>query len=229
MNNWSNIAQSSLYPFTCFICNQAGHNELDLCQPCLLDLHPIELRCNICDIELTTESSTCGRCLQTTPYFDRITTLYRYDGIAQFLIQSLKFQSKHSCARTMGTLMARHFNKLGKQPDALIAVPLHPKRLRERGFNQSTYIARYIHKELNIPLIHQALKRVVNTTSQATLKAAERRKNLNNAFYYEATGKIKSVAIIDDVVTTGATANEIAKTLKQQGVQRVEIWAFARA
>jgi ComF family protein len=155
--------------------------------------------------------------------------LYQYEGIAPFFIQSLKFKSKHSCARTMGKLMAQKIRTLNKKPDALIAVPLHPKRLRERGFNQSEEIADYLHEELGIPIAHQSLKRIVHTSSQASLKAMERRKNLKNAFSYEGDSSIKSVAIIDDVVTTGSTANEIAKTLKKQGVERVEIWAFARA
>jgi len=229
MDNWSNIIHSSLYPSTCFICDQQGHNELDLCQSCLRDLKSVELSCAVCDIELTTESSICGRCLNTTPSFDQIVSLYQYEGIAQFLIQSLKFQAKHSCARTIGKLMAQHIKTLDKNPDALMVVPLHSKRLIERGFNQSELIAQYIHDELGTPLIHHHLKRVVNTTSQTTLKASERRKNLRNAFRYDPPHGIKSVAIIDDVVTTGSTANEIAKTLKKHGVQHVEIWAFARA
>jgi len=229
MNNWSNIIQSKLYPSTCFICDQPGYNELDLCQQCLQDLNSATRSCIICDIALTTESSICGRCLKKPPSFDSITSLYQYEGIAQFLIQSLKFQAKHSCARTMGLLMAQHIKALNKQADALMPVPLHAKRLNERGFNQSELIAQYIQKAIGVPLIQHSLKRVVNTTSQATLKANERRKNLKNAFSYSSTQNIQSVAIIDDVVTTGSTANEIAKTLKKQGVQRVEIWAFARA
>jgi ComF family protein len=129
----------------------------------------------------------------------------------------------------MGKLMARHFTQLNKQPDLLLAVPLHAKRLRERGFNQSELIVQYIQKALDAPLNQHSLKRVVNTASQTTLKAPERRKNLKNAFHYTPVKDINSVAIIDDVVTTGSTANEIAKTLKKQGVQHVEVWSFARA
>ncbi|MGB0320122.1 MAG: ComF family protein [Cycloclasticus sp.] len=125
--------------------------------------------------------------------------------------------------------MAHYFKSLKKNPDALIAVPLHPKRLRRRGFNQCDLIAQHIHHELGIPLIHNQLKRIINTQSQVTLTAKERQKNLNNAFRYLPAHDIKTIALIDDVVTTGSTANEIAKTLKKQGVQQVEIWAFARA
>ncbi|MFT6217976.1 MAG: ComF family protein [Cycloclasticus pugetii] len=125
--------------------------------------------------------------------------------------------------------MGQHFKTLEKLPDALIAVPLHPKRLKERGFNQAELIAQHIHKELNIPLVSPDLTRIINSTSQTSLKASERRKNLKNAFCYEPSIELRSIAVIDDVVTTGSTANEIAKTLKKKGVQQVEIWAFARA
>jgi len=228
LNNCLNIAQSHIYPFTCFICNQAGHNS-DLCHACSQDLHQVEQTCPICDIELTTDSNACGRCLKTTPHFDKITSLYRYEGTAAFLIQSLKFKAQHSCAKIMGELMADHMANLNKQPDALMAVPLHPKRLRERGFNQSHFLTEYLKKHLNIPDHSDCLTRIVNTSSQSSLKAPERRSNIKNAFRYEPIKGINSVAIIDDVVTTGSTADEIAKTLKSQGVERVEIWAFARA
>tara|TARA_R110002074_G_scaffold145034_1_gene293165 strand:+ start:37373 stop:38107 length:735 start_codon:yes stop_codon:yes gene_type:complete len=229
LNNWFLSAQSCVYPYTCFICNQPGHHGIDLCDACLAELPRIEQACTICNIVLTTDSSICGRCLKKTPYFDRITTPYRYHGTARFLIQSLKFQAKHSCAKIMGELMARHIKTLDKKPDALVSAPLHPKRLAARGFNQSDFISQWLQRELQIPLLHQPLKRVINTSSQASLNAAERRKNIRNAFRYQAKGDFRSIAIIDDVVTTGSTANEMAKTLKKAGVERVEVWAFARA
>jgi len=229
MNNCSDLIQSSLYPHTCFICDQAGSDSLDLCLNCLQDLKINKHSCVICDIELTTDNSTCGKCLKTTPHFDQVSTLYRYEGIAQFLIQSLKFQTKHCCAKIMGTLMAEHFKHLDEKPDAIMAVPLHTQRIIERGFNQSEQIAQHLHKQLGIPTFQNSLTRTINTASQASLNAIERRKNIKGAFRYKALKDIESVAIVDDVVTTGSTANEIAKTLKKAGVKRVEIWAFSRA
>ncbi len=129
----------------------------------------------------------------------------------------------------MGHLMAKQFKQHHLMPDAIIAVPLHPKRLRQRGFNQAEEIARYIHQAINIPLVNQQLKRIINTVNQTSLSAAERQKNIRGAFLFSPQSKANFIAIIDDVVTTGSTANEIAKVLKKAGVKRVEIWAFARA
>jgi len=229
LDNWSKLAQCNLYPATCFICNNPGHAQMDLCQPCLQELQTIPSSCSVCGVEISQSDSLCGKCLKTKPYFDKVITPYRYQGTARFLIQSLKFQKKHCCARIMGTLMAQHISRQETKTDALIAVPLHPTRLKERGFNQSEEMAQYLHKQLNIPVMHSTLKRTINTVSQASLQAPERRKNLKNAFHYQQKEGVHSVAIIDDVVTTGSTANEIARTLKQAGVKHVEVWAFARA
>jgi len=229
MNDWLKKAQQCVFPAHCFICNHAGHDSLDLCAACLQDLIPLEQSCSICSIELTTQQHICGRCLQSTPNFDRVEALYRYQGHAQFLIQQLKFHSKYCCAKIIGTLMASHLNLLNKAPDALMAVPLHKKRMIERGFNQSELIAQHLHQQLNIPLLSSHVKRIRHTDNQSSLSANERRKNIHQAFSYRSAANINSVAIIDDVVTTGSTANELAKTLKKAGVKHVEVWVFARA
>lgn len=230
MNNWSNKIQSVLYPYTCFICNQAGDKQIDLCNACFEDLTPISICCDVCGIKMNTQQShTCGKCLKKTPYFDKIRTLYEYEDASKKLVQSLKFNAKYSCARIIGQLMGDHFKQHPLTVDALIAVPLHKKRLRERGFNQADLIIRHLQHQLTIPVHHHLCTRAINTVSQTTLKAEQRRKNLKNAFRCKPLEQINSIAVIDDVVTTGSTANEIAKTLKKAGAKRVEIWAFARA
>ncbi|ORU89436.1 MAG: phosphoribosyltransferase [Cycloclasticus sp. symbiont of Poecilosclerida sp. M] len=230
MNNWLNFIQLIFYPYTCFSCNAAGHNRLDLCGACLGDFIENKNSCDSCDAPLPKNiNGTCGKCLKNPPHFDKAVGLYAYQGLPRFLIQSLKFNAKYSCARTIGLLIAARMKNQALMPSALIAVPLHPIRHRERGFNQSEKIAHYLQRELNIPLLHNACKRTINTTSQTHLKAHERKKNLNKAFSFTLDKPLDFVAVIDDVVTTGSTANEIAKTLKKAGVKRVEIWAFARA
>jgi len=108
-------------------------------------------------------------------------------------------------------------------------VPLHKKRLRKRGFNQALEIARPIAKTLNIPMEKYAIKRAKQTEAQSLLNAAERKKNLRHSFSLIKPITAKHVVIIDDVVTTGATVFELADLLKKSGVERVGVWAVARA
>ena len=230
MNKWPNKIQNQLYPLTCFMCNQAGHDNLDLCKPCLDDLIIQGNCCDCCGVELTlTGVSLCGKCIKKRPSFDKISTLYQYHDSTQHLIHSLKYNAKYSCARTLGKLMARHFREHKHQPDALIPVPLHKKRLYQRQFNQAEMIAQHIHRDLNITLLNKVCIRHKETQSQSLLNADDRQANLRHAFNCKIIKNIDSVAIIDDVVTTGSTVNELAKTLKKAGVKRVDVWAFARA
>lgn len=229
LNNWSTLVQNILFPPTCLVCQQAADHQLDLCPRCLADMPALENTCVVCGIPLTVNASTCGRCLKKTPYYDKIITLYPYQALAKFLIHALKFNNQHCCAKIMGILMARHFNNLAHQPDALLAVPLHPKRLSQRGFNQAELVGYYLHKKLNVPLVEKYLQRVIHTHDQASLNAVKRQQNIRRAFCYTGKTIPAFIAVVDDVVTTGSTANEIARTLKKAGVKRVEIWAFARA
>jgi ComF family protein len=183
MKNWLNFIQISLYPPTCFICDLATDNTIDLCHACQSDLHTIEQTCIICGIGLHADKSTCGRCLKKPPFFDEITSLFHYEGSAKFLIHSLKYKAKHSCARIMGELMAAHLKVANKQIDAIIAVPLHPKRMQERGFNQSDLIAEHINQQLELPDYSKCLTRIIDTANQTSLKASERKKNIKNAFH----------------------------------------------
>jgi len=114
-----------------------------------------------------------------------------------------------------------------ERPDALIAVPMHIDRLRERGYNQSTLISKHLSRLLGVPMINGALYKSRPTTPQAKLNLKRRQKNLNDSFKLAKIIHVKSVAIIDDVVTTGATAEEIAKILKKNGVDYVQVWGVA--
>jgi ComF family protein len=239
MNNWSNKIQNKLYPYTCFLCGGAGDNNLDLCSCCLSNFKPIQFSCSRCGIPLNNISNTdayntkhhliCGACLKKPPNFDAIKTMFHYEGPARFLIQSLKYQAKHSCARTIGLLMSERLKLEPVTPNAIIPIPLHTKRLRQRGFNQAAEIAKYLQTSVNLQQHHKLLKRVINTAQQMSLKAPQRKKNMQGAFSSHPAKQLPYVILVDDVVTTGSTANEAAKTLKKAGAKRVDIWAFARA
>lgn len=125
--------------------------------------------------------------------------------------------------------MAKKFSTFKEKPQRLIPVPLHRKRYHQRGFNQAIEIAQPISRQLNIPLDTRCCLRRVDTTAQAELHADERRKNIRGAFQVRHHINYKHVAIIDDVVTTGATVNELAKMLRKEGVTKIEVWCCARA
>lgn len=154
--------------------------------------------------------------------------LCHYQQPVSHLIQALKFGARHACARTLGLLMAEKLRKLQRTPAVIIPIPLHPLRYRERGFNQSAEIAAVIGRELTIPLNLSACQRVRHTPAQAGLSARERRKNLRQAFRVSAHSLPDSVAIVDDVVTTGTTVNELATALRKFGVTHIEVWTIAR-
>lgn len=115
-----------------------------------------------------------------------------------------------------------------QMPECIIPIPLHPKRLHQRGFNQSLEVVKIIAKQLNIPVNTSLCTRNTNTAFQSGLTAKQRRLNLHNAFKIVKSHQFKHVAIFDDVVTTGTTANELSRKLKLSGVEIIEVWALAR-
>jgi ComF family protein len=153
-----------------------------------------------------------------------------YAPPADFLIKSLKFHDRPACARLMGEIIALSLQSrdIATLPECLLPVPLHPARLRERGFNQAIAIARPLARRLGLPLDPHSLRRVRHTAAQSTLPADRRRANVRGAFEVVADLPWRHVAIVDDVVTTGHTVDELARTLRRAGVERVEVWAWAK-
>jgi ComF family protein len=153
----------------------------------------------------------------------------RYAPPVDYLLQQMKFHQKLELVPLMAELIAGSVSRReGELPQVLLPVPLHHTRLRERGYNQALELAREISGRLGIPVDWQTCRRQRNTLAQTSLQGKERRSNLKGAF--ESLGGLPShVAIIDDVVTTGATVQEFAKTLRKAGVETVEVWACARA
>ncbi len=114
------------------------------------------------------------------------------------------------------------------RPDGIVAMPLHPLRLRERGFNQSLLLARRVAGQLNTPLLEEACARTRNTSPQSTLPWQERGKNLRKAFSCSSDLSGRHIAIVDDVMTTGSSIEELARTLRQAGAREVSAWVVAR-
>jgi len=170
----------------------------------------------------------CAHCQQADPAFERVQAPWLFTQPLQQLLHQFKFHGSLAAGNTLGRLFAQQL-EIEAKPDLIIPVPLHPKRLRERGYNQAAELARPIGKLLNLPLDTRSLQRIRHTNEQSSLNAKERRRNLRGAFHCNADLQNKRVVIVDDVVTTGSTANEIAKTLRRAGARHIEIWAAARA
>lgn len=220
-----------LFPPRCVLCRRAGDGELDICPSCYQSLPLIKHACVQCALPLEGERhahSLCGRCLNRVPAFDRSVSLMRYDNRAVQLITRYKFHDSLSYSRLLAELLLIRLAEI-RMPDCLIAVPLHASRLRERGYNQSHELGKILASRLGIPLQSEAVVRVRETCQQTGLDAKQRRQNIRGAFAVVAPIEYKHVAIIDDVVTTGSTVNELARVLKKAGVETVSVWSIARA
>ena len=152
-----------------------------------------------------------------------------YQSPGDHLLQKLKFNGRLEMARVLGELMAHWLESVCEQlPDIVIPVPLHQDRLRERGFNQAIELALPIARHLGLPMDIRSCIRTKTTAPQSDLSRKARIKNVKDAF--EVVRPVSGhVAIIDDVMTTGSTAHELARTLRQAGATRVEAWICARA
>lgn len=230
MNNWSTIIQDWIYPPTCLLCGEDGQRDRDLCVACENALPRNEPACARCGIALPgPDVKTCGACMKNQPAFDATHAVFQYRDNIRFLIHHLKFHAGYASARLLGQLMADTLQHIDEKPDCIIPVPLHPARYRERGFNQSIEIARLLSRRMKIPLALNTCIRIRKTLSQSELHADERRANMKGAFICKRTLQGKRIALIDDVVTTGTTVNELACVLRRAGAEHIQICAVARA
>ncbi len=226
-----------LLPPRCLICDAPGHRGMDICERCLRALPHNPHACCQCALPLASQSphgTRCGQCLQKPPAFDHAVSLFEYQDDAARLITQLKFHDRLALARLFGQLLCERMLKQGESGhtagvEALLPVPLHPQRLRQRGFNQSVELARTLQRRLKLPLLRHHVERVRATGHQTGLSAQARRSNIKGAFTVRKALPWQHIAIVDDVVTTGSTVNELARVLKKAGVETVSVWSVARA
>jgi len=222
-----------LFPSRCRLCNAVPVAGTTLCQPCLNDLPWLESSCCHCARPLPPGVDTllCGACLSRSPAFDAATALLHYRAPADYLIQRLKFSGELAVASLLADLLADKIaDRRAPLPDLLIPVPLHPSRLRLRGFNQATELARHLGRRLAVPVNHRLCQRDRRTEPQSLTPLRQRRRNLHKAFSMRSRQPVGAhVAIIDDVMTTGHTAEELARVLRPTGVTRIEVWVIARS
>lgn len=198
-----------------------------ICAGCHGDLpHFASAHCPSCAIP-TTDGQVCGACLQHPPAYGRAVAAFSYAFPVDQLIQALKYQQRLSIAPLLGAGLAEAASKHAR-PDVLIPMPLHAARLRQRGFNHATEIAREVAMRLNLPLSLTSCERVRDTPPQVALAYDQRRRNVRDAFACHGNVAGKRVALIDDVMTTGTSLDELAKTLIKAGAREVEAWVVAR-
>jgi ComF family protein len=211
----------------CALCGAASQGAL-ICAPCEANLpHHHGNVCRICAVPLPS-GEVCGRCLKQSPAFDHTFAAFVYGFPVDRLIQSLKYDHNLALGEFFGEAIANSVRTL-PLPDLLIPMPLHQSRLRERGFNQAIEISRSVSKKIGLPLITDCCARLRETGPQAQLKLQERVKNIRNAFVCGEDLTGLKVAIIDDVMTSGATLNELARVLRDSGAASVSAWVAARA
>lgn len=233
-----------IYPPRCPICQRflrkhGSTNEngsISFCPSCLADFHRITSPlCPLCGspfASLVEYDHPCEDCLRNRPFYETAAAPYLYEGPLMTAIHQFKYGEKSFLASSLGLLLARFAEEWAKDSSGVLTmpVPLHPKRLRERGFNQSLLLARHVARQLETELDFFSLRRVRYTLPQTSLARKERQKNVRGAFRLEDLKAIrgKTILLVDDVATTGNTLNECARVLKKAGCKKVLCLVLAK-
>ncbi len=217
------------WPPVCVGCGAPGEGGLDLCAGCRADLPWIDVGCRRCGLPLPASGvGVCGACLRRPPPFDTAVIPLMYAPPVDRWIQDLKFHARLSLVPLLGALLAGRLEEAGALPRCVVPVPLHRERLRTRGFNQAVEIGRALRRRLGVDLDCRGVRRVRATPAQVGADLRTRRRNVRGAFAARGDFAGMHVAVLDDVVTTGATTAELARVLRRAGAARVDLWAVAR-
>ncbi len=217
---------SKLMPIPCRLCGTMSQHQA-ICLACLQNLPLLGDACPRCALPIS-NAYLCGHCLHQPPEQDLSFSLFPYLDPVDRLIADLKYHDKLFLSQFFAQLMGDKLRNR-RQPDLLIPIPLHPNRLRQRGYNQSFELAKALSIKLGIPTSNRYLIRTIDTKSQASIPFKARKQNIQHAFKLIQTEVPAHIAIIDDVLTTGHTANAAVKQLRQAGAITIEIWTIARA
>jgi len=226
--NWLNNEQN------CLLCDEAADDATPLCIACETELPWLGDHCQSCALPLPGSGMTCGQCLVQPPAFEQVVAPFTYSFPIDSLITRFKHSAKwpfgHLLAELLAQALQHRFTDDLPRPDLLVPVPLATRRLRQRGFNQAAMLARWLSTRLDLPWDERLLLRTQDTGAQQTLNASERRKNMCNAFALAPGASIlgQHLALVDDVLTTGATAQALARLLMDAGAARVDVYCLAR-
>lgn len=213
------------FPPRCAFCGAAG--VADPCEGCRRDVPGRAIsRCHVCAIDVPC-LGTCGQCLSEPPAFSRVVAAGSYAFPLDALVQRLKYARDLRLVAPLAELLMEAARG-EPRPDLVLPMPLGAARLRERGFNQSAELARSVARRLNLPLDPGAAVRARDGAPQASLPFDRRARNVRGAFAVRARLNGLRVAVVDDVMTTGATLKELAATLRHAGAREVTAWVLAR-
>lgn len=210
----------------CVLCGSMSHDGL-WCAACDRALPYLETaHCPSCALPTPT-GEVCGQCLKRPPLLARTTAVFGYAFPLDKLVQALKYREQLALAHAFAEELARRIDRTDL-PDCIIPMPLHPAKLRKRGFNQSQLLAAGVARGLGLELLPHACRRVRDTPSQSALPWKERKKNMREAFCCDLDLTGKRVALVDDVLTTGASLNALAEAAQKRGAVEISAWVVAR-
>ncbi|NVZ72240.1 ComF family protein [Pseudomonas costantinii] len=219
----------------CLVCDEATESADSVCNVCEIELPWLMEQCDVCALPLPMNGLICGQCQTQPPAFKQVIAPWTYNFPIDTLISRFKHQARwplgHMLARLLGQHLQHRFNNAElTRPDFLLPVPMARKRLQERGFNQALMLARWLSENLNIPYDEHLLLRPHETVAQQALDAKTRKRNLLGAFTLAPGAQVQGqhLALVDDVLTTGATAHSLAHLLIGAGARQVDVYCLAR-
>ena len=220
-NAWKMRLAGLLFGGSCFLCRGAARGLL--CAECDADLPRLDFPlCPRCALP-SPGGATCGRCLSEAPAYDATRAAFAYEFPADALVHALKFRGELALAPLLGKFLGESLG--AERVDCIVPVPLSAKRLRERGYNQAVEIARHLGRAgIDLALC----ERTREAQPQMELPYDERQRNVRGAFRCTRELVGARIAVVDDVMTTGATLDELARTLKKAGAVHVSNWVVAR-
>jgi ComF family protein len=242
VNIWSWIARvpsglaALIYPAACVLCGHDGVHGQDICPGCRDELPWNRQACPRCALPLPggcAHGTVCARCQKQPPPYEQAWSALRYSGALRWLHRRFKFGSRLANRRLLAALLADALAQALAQgavarPDCILVMPLHPRRLSWRGFNQSLELIRPAARRLAIDLDYRSLRRIKATRPQSDLPAPLRLRNMRGAFTCNRDLGGLRIALFDDVVTTGHTVAEAAHVLRRAGAREISVWSLAR-